>query len=48
MKMGAVLTFAAVIQITGGWFRLYAFFDNEFWPIFVGTTILSTSHAIFM
>lgn len=48
MNMGVVLTFAAVIQITGGWLRLYAFVDNEFWPIFAGTTILSMSHAIFM
>jgi hypothetical protein len=43
-----VLTIAATLQIAGGWIRSYAILTDSFWPILLGTTILSCSMTMLM
>ena len=43
-----VLTIAATLQIAGGWIRSYAILTDSFWPILLGTTVLSCSMTMLM
>lgn len=47
-ELRTVLLISVTIQLTGAWFRMYAFEIDHFWPILAGTAFQSCSHTFLM
>jgi uncharacterized membrane protein YvlD (DUF360 family) len=45
LSVRTVLTISVSLQLFGAWIRIGAFAIDEFWPVLVGTSILSVSHT---